>query len=147
MGLKAFLPIAVVVFVAATTGADVVALTFIGGEPFYVALREHLYWAGAQFVGTLLLLAPFVAAAIMCALAEKKVRTRSALLVFAVSMLTLLYFYFQGYQAAERAALKQMWTGATLSIALLPFLIGVPVVLATWAAGEVAAKFDPRVPK
>ncbi|HEX6006822.1 MAG TPA: hypothetical protein VFY80_02600 [Burkholderiales bacterium] len=145
MGQKVYLPIAIVVFLAATTGADLVARTFIGGQPLAVALQEHFYWARVQFVGTMLLLAPFVAVAFVCAFTERHARTRSALLIFAVAMLTLLYFYFQGHQAAERAALQKMWTAATLSIGLLPFFIGAPVVLAAVGAGALAARFDRRI--
>jgi hypothetical protein len=61
-----------------------------------------------QLVGTMLLLAPFVAVAFVCAFVEKQARTRSVLLIFAVAMLALLYLYFQGHQAAERAALQNM---------------------------------------
>jgi len=144
MGFRVYLPVAVVVFFAATTGADLVARISIARQPFAAALHEHFYWAGVQFVGTMLLLAPFVAVAIVCALLERKARTRSILLIFAVAMLTLLYFYFEGHQAAERAALQRMWTAATLSVGLLPFFIGFPVVLVVIGAGALAAKFDPR---
>lgn len=142
MGLKLYLPLAAVLFLAATTGADLVARTTIGGQPFGAALHEHLYWASVEWVGTMLLLAPFVAVAFVCAWVEKQSRTRSALIIFAIAMLTLLYFYFQGHQAAERAELKKMWTAATLSVGLLPFFIGVPVILAVIGAGAVAVKFD-----
>jgi hypothetical protein len=145
MGLKIYLPVAVVAFLAATTGADLVARTSIVGQPFAAALKEHFYWAGAQFVGTMLLLAPFVAVAFVCAFAEKHARTRSILTIFVAAMLTLLYFYFQGHQAAERAMLHKMWTAATLSVGLLPFFIGIPVVLAAIGAGALAAKFDRRI--
>ena len=145
MGLKVYLPVAVVAFLAATTGADLIVRTSIGGQPFAAALHEHLYGAGEQFAGTMLLLAPFVAVAFVCGFAEKHAKTRSALLIFAAAMLTLLYFYFQGHQAAERAALQKMWTAATLSVGLLPFFIGVPVVLAAIGAGAIAANFDRRV--
>jgi hypothetical protein len=144
MGLRIYLPVAAVVFLAATTGADLVARTSIGGQPFAAALHEILYWAGVELVGTMLLLAPFVAVAFVCALVEKQSRTRSASPIFAIAMLTLLYFYFQGHQAAEHAALQKMWTAATLSIGLLPFFIGVPVVLAAMAMGALAARFDRR---
>ena len=144
MALKVYLSAAVVTFLAATTGADLYARTTIGGERFATALREHLYWAAVQFVGTLLLLAPFVAVAFVCAYVEKRARRRGVLLIFTTAMLTLLYFYFQGHQAAQRAMLAKMWTAATLSIGLLPFLIGVPVVLAAMGAGAVAATFDRR---
>jgi amino acid permease len=144
MGLKVYLPVAVVSFLGATTGSDLYARTTIAGQALAVALQEHLYWAAVQFVATLLLLAPFVAVALLCDRAEKEVRTRSVLLIFAVAMIALLYFYFQGHQAAQRAELERMWTAATLSIGLLPFFIGVPVVLAVLGAWALAAKFDPR---
>lgn len=144
MNLKVYLPAALVTFLAATTGADLYARTTIGRESFDVALRDHLHWAAVQFVGTLLLLAPFVAVAFVCSRMAKQARTRSVALIFAVAMLTLLYFYFQGHQAAERAVLEKMWTAAILSIGLLPFFIGVPVVLAVIGAGMLAAKFDHR---
>jgi hypothetical protein len=145
MGLRVYLPLALIVFLAATTGADLIARTSIAGQPLAVALHEHVYWARVEFVGTLLLFAPFGAVALVCALAEKQARTRSVLLIFAVAMLTLLYFYFQGHQAAEHAELKKMWTAATLSVGLLPFFIGVPVVLAVMGAVAVAAAFDRRM--
>ena len=142
--LKVYLPVAFVAFVAATTGADLFASISIGGEPFAAALREHFYWASVQFVGTLFLLVPFVAVALIGALVERRARQRSATLIFAMGMLTLLYFYFQGYQAAEHAMLAKRWTAASLSIGLIPFFIGVPVVLAAGVAGAVAASFDRR---
>ena len=144
MGLKADLPLALVVFLAATTCADLISRTAIAGEPFAVALRHHLYYAGVQFVGTMFLLAPFVAVAFVCSRAEKQARSRSVSLIFAVAMLTLLYFYFQGHQGALHALLEKKWTAAALSIGLLPFFIGVPVVFASWGAVALAAKFDRR---
>jgi heme/copper-type cytochrome/quinol oxidase subunit 3 len=145
MGLKVYLPVAVAVFLVATAGADLVARTSIGGQPFAAALHEHLYWAAVELVGTALLLAPFIAVAFVCARIEKQARDRSVALIFTAAMLALLYFYFQGYQASERAMLQKMWTAATLSVGLLPFFIGVPVVLAALGAGAVAAKFDRRM--
>jgi hypothetical protein len=145
MGLKAYLPLAFVAFFAATTGADLIARTSIAGQPFGPALHQHLYWAGVQPVGTLFLHAPFVIVALLCAHAEKRARTRSILPIFAVAMVTLLYFYFQGHQAAEHAALKHMWTAASLSVGLLPIFVGAPVVVAVAGAGILAAKMDGRM--
>lgn len=145
MGLKVYLPLALVAFVAATIGADLVARTTIAGESVAFAIRDHLHWAGVQFVGTILLLAPFVAVAFVCARVAKKARSRSAFLIFALAMLTLLYFYFEGHQAAQQALKEEMWTAASLSIGLLPFFIGVPVLLAVIVAGTLATKFDRRI--
>lgn len=145
MGLKVYLPVAVVVFLVATTGSDLIARTSIGGDSFTVALRDHLYWAAAQFAGTIFLLAPFVAVALVSARVEKQARSRSVVVTFALAMLTLLYFYFQGYQGAQQAFLEEKWTAAALSVGLLPFFIGVPVVLVVVGAGALAGKFDRRM--
>lgn len=146
MGIKIYLPVAVLVFLAATTGSDLIARTTIAGEAFPVAFREHLYWAGVQFVGTILLFAPFAIVAFVCACAERSARTRSVSLIFAIAMLALLYFYFQGHQDAQRAMLEKMWTAAALSIGLLPFFVGGPVVLAVIGAAALAARLDRRIP-
>lgn len=147
MGLKVYLPVAAIVFAAATTGAEVVAGTSIAGETFAGTLRDSLHWSAVEWPGTLVLLAPFVAVAIVCAFVEKRARTRSVLVIFALGMLALLYFYFQNYQVAQRAALKHLWTAATMSVAVLPFLVGFPVFLAVVGAGALAAKFDHRMPE
>lgn len=144
MSLKVYLSLALGTFVAATAGSDLYARTTIGRQRFPEALREHLYWAAVELGGTLLLLAPFVVTALVCARAEKQARPRTTGLIFGLAMLALLYFYFQGHQAAQRAELERMWTAATLSIGLLPFFIGIPVVLAVMAAGALAARFDAR---
>ena len=145
MGLKFYVLSAVAVFVAATTGADLVARTSIAGEPLGAALREHLYWAGEQLIGTMLLFAPFAVVAFVCARLEKQARSRSAFLIFAGAMLTLLYFYFEGHQGAQYALLEEKWTAAALSVGLLPFFIGVPIVLAVIGAAALAARFDRRM--
>jgi uncharacterized membrane protein YfcA len=144
MGLKLYLPVSVLVFLTATIASDVIALTSIGGEPFEAALREHLYWARVEILGTALLMAPFVAVAFISSLGERRAGKRATALIFAVAMLALLYFYFQGYQAAERAAEARKWTGATLSIALLPFFVGLPVAIGTWIAQAATAKSSRR---
>ena len=144
MGLRVYLPLAVVTFLAATTGADLFARTSIAGESFGMALRGHLYWAAVQFIGTLLLLAPFLGVAFICARVERQVHWRSVAVIFAAAMLALLYFYFQGHQAAQHAMLEKRWTAAALSIGLLPFFIGVPVLLGVLGAGALAARFDHR---
>ena len=144
MALKVYLSAALLSFIGSTTVADVIARTSIGGQAFGHALRDHLYWAGVQGVGTILLLAPFVAVAVICAGVERRARTRSAAAIFAVATLTLAYFYFTGHLAAQQLLAEERWTAAALSIGLLPFFIGVPVVLVTVCAGAIAAGIDRR---
>lgn len=144
MGLKVYLPVAVVVFLAATMGAGVIASTSWAGEPLAFAVREYLNDAAGEFIGTMLLLAPFIGVAFVCSWAETQARSRTVFLIFSAAMLALFYFYFQGHEGAERALLQRKWTAAALSIGLLPFFIGVPVVFASWCAAALASKFDRR---
>lgn len=145
MGLKVYLPLAVVVFLAATTGADLVTKTTIAGMLFDAALRDHFQWVGRHFVGSLYLLAPFIAVALICARVEKKVRSRSTIVIFALAMLTLLYFHFITYEWEQRALVEGTLIGASLAKGLLTVAIEVPVVLAVIVAGALATKFDRRM--
>lgn len=145
MGLKAYLPVAIAVFLAATIGADVIARTSIAGEAYGPAVRDHLYYAGTQPIGTLLLLAPFVAVAFISAHAERRASIRSVAILFAVSMGALLYFYVQGYLGAQQALAEKKWTAAALSIGLLPFFVGIPVILVSIGASAIAVRWDRRM--
>ena len=141
------MPIAVLAFLAATAGSDIFARMTIGDETLQQAVREHLYWAVLQAVGTILLIGPFVGVAFICAVFQKHVQTRSIFPIFTAAMAALLIFYFNGYQGAQHAMLQQKWTAATLSVGLLPFFPGIAVVLLVLGAGVLAAKFDSRKPK
>jgi heme/copper-type cytochrome/quinol oxidase subunit 3 len=143
MRLWLYLPAAVVAFVAATTGSDLIARTSIAGQTLRQAFVEHVHWVVVQIVGTFLLLAPFVALGFLCAALEKDIRTRSVMAIFAAGALGLIFLYFDGYQAAEQFARQRMWTAATLSIGFLPFK-SVVVLLLCIGASALATKFDPR---
>lgn len=144
MGFRIYLPIGFAVFVGATMGADVYARMTIAGESLGVAIGEHLHWAGVQVVATVLLLAPFVGIPFLCHLVEKKARRRGVIGIFAVTMVMLFFFYFQGYQGAEVALLEEKWTASALSVGLLPFFVGLPVFIAACGAGALAIELDPR---
>src|SRR4051794_9947278 len=121
-----YLSIAIVAFAAAVTGSDLFARMTIGQLSFSEAVREHLEWASVTLAGLLLLLAPFVLLAMICAKAHTKVRLRSIVCIFGASLLALIYFYFDGFQGAEQAMLHHRWTAAALSVGLLPFFVGLP---------------------
>lgn len=142
MGKAGYLLAAGLSFLGATTGADLIARTSIGGEAFASAAREHLHYAVVQLPGTLFLLAPFVVVALICAVPGRRARSRSVIPVFAGAMLTLLYFYYHGHQGSQHALLEDKWTAAALSIGLLPFFIGIPVVLAVLCLVALATKLD-----
>jgi hypothetical protein len=144
MTLKTYLAIAMVAFVAAVTGSDLVARMTVGDLPFREAFKEHLEWASLTLVGLLSLLAPFVCVAVICGKTNVKARTRSVGAIFVSSLLALGYFYFGAFQAAEQAMLDERWTAAAFSIGLLPFFVGLPLVLLSLGAALTAARFDPR---
>ena len=134
-------------FLAATTGSDVFARTQISGETFHHALSQNLRWALVQWVASLFLLAPFLAVAAICAAVQKYVRTRSMVAIFGMGLLALLYFYFDAHQAAQRAVMEEHWTAAILTVGLLPFVVGIPVLGFVLVAAAVAGHFDRRTPE
>lgn len=142
MRTQVYLGIAIVAFVAAVTGSDLFARITIGQLSFSQAFREHLEWASVTLAGLLFLLGPFLFVAVLCGKAQKKVRTRSVACIFGASLLTLMYFYFDGFQAAEWSMLHERWTAAALSVGLLPIFIGLPVVAVALGALFLAARFD-----
>lgn len=147
MRSRTFLLIALLMFLVAVTGSDLFARISIGHLSLMGAVSEHIEWAAMTLIGLLLLLAPFLVVALICAIANKRARARSAVTIFAAALITLLYFYFGAFQAAERAVLNAHWTAAALSIGLLPFFVGTPTVLLTAAAAALAASFDRRLPR
>jgi hypothetical protein len=144
MGIKSYLAISVIAFLAATTGSDVFAAMTIGGQRLGPALAEHLYWARVEFVGTLLLLAPFGLLAVIGSWVEGKAGRWKALIVFSVATICLVYSYFEGYEASKVAELDKHWTAATVDVGFLPFT-AVPVVLLAWLIGYVAVRTQRKV--
>ncbi|MCJ8155866.1 hypothetical protein [Sphingomonas sp. LaA6.9] len=144
MKTKAYLLSASVVFVVAVTGSDLIARMTIAGESFTNAVAEHGRWASDVALGMLLLFFPFIGTALICASTNKRANTRSAAAIFCVSMATLAYFYFGGFQVAQYALLERKWTASALSVGLLPFFIGIPLLAVVAIAGLVAAKIDRR---
>ena len=144
MKLSTYLMLAVIAFVVATLGSDLIAQTFVSGKSATDALSDHLHYASVEFVGQLMLAAPFIAIALICAAAQKRAGEKSAVTVFGFAMISLICFYFNGYLAAEHAMLMKHWTDAALYIGLLPFLIGVPAVLISGLACFLAANWRQR---
>jgi len=139
MNIRWFLALAAVAFLIATTGSDVFARVTIGGETLSKALSQHFYWAGVQFIGTLMLLAPFGFLAVIASWVQDRTNTWKAVALFAVPTAYLVYSYFGGYQASQLAMLDKRWTAATLSIGFLPFAAA-PVVLVTWLVALILVR-------
>ena len=142
MTRRTYLLAALAVFVFAVTGSDIIARTTIAQLGFGEAAREHLQWLSMTVFGVALLFVPFGVAALICATANKRARTRGVATLFVLTMATLAYFYFEGFQASQYAMLDERWTAATLSIGLLPFFIGVPVLFGITLLAAVLVRFD-----
>lgn len=131
-------------FLLGTVGSDIFARTSIGGETLQHALSQHWHYAGLEPVGTLFLFAPFLGVGLVSAAVEEWSRTRSAIFIFALGTLPLLYFYFTAYQAAHHALLAEKWTAAALSVGLLPFIVGLPVMFGLVVLGVLAVGIHRR---
>jgi hypothetical protein len=140
-----YLALGLFAFLVATTGSDLFARLTIGDETLGHALTDHFYWAGAQFIGTLLLLLPFEFLAVIGSWIEEKSSRLNGLIIFGLPALYLVYSYFEGYQASKLTDLDHRWTAATLSIGFLPFA-AVPVVLFAWLAGLIVLRLSRRAP-
>lgn len=119
---------AFVCFLIATIGFDVAARMNVSGEPLQTALSESLYYKAVQPVGTLMLLAPFIAAGGLSAEVSKAASIVVGAVFFAALLAVLGWLYFDGYWGAQIAMEQQKWTAAALSVGRVPFL-SIPVLL------------------
>ena len=122
--------LALMAFFAATAGSDLFAQVTLGHESIADALSEHFHWARTDVIGTLMLFVPFVLLAAIALWVEKRRNRLAGSTLFAISVLLLIYSYFEGYQSAKVDELGHHWTAAALSIGFLPFM-AVGVVLLT----------------
>jgi len=139
VGIRLYLVLALLAFLIATTGSDVFARMYIGGQPISEALSEHFYWAGVQLIGTVLLFLPFGFLAVIGSWLEDKTSRVKGLIVFALPALYLMYSYFDAYQASKVAELDKRWTTAALTIGFQPFAAA-PVVLLTWLVALILVR-------
>lgn len=146
MNKKAHLLAAFLTFIAIVTGSDLYARMTIAGEDFGVAVSEHLRWASFTIVGLFFLFTPFAGVAIICSRANRRARTRSIGAIFSFAVLCLGYFYFDAFQAAQHAMIMERWTAAAMSIGLLPFFIGIPLLLIVFGFAKLIARLDPIAP-
>jgi hypothetical protein len=144
MTTRAYLLTAIAAFIVVVTGSDLIARMTIAGDTFSNAVGEHLRWASLTIVGVVVLFVPFGGAALICRAANKRAKTRSAISLFLVALAALGYFYFGGFQASQHAMLDERWTAATLSIGLLPFFVGLPLLGVVAIAAVVIARVDRR---
>lgn len=131
-------------FLVATNGFDILARVSVGREPFSKAASESFYYAAIQPIGSLLLLAPFIALAWLSLRVEQKANAVSAWALFVISVSALGWFYFEGYQGAQHAMLQEKWTAAALSVGMLPFTSVPVLLLAALLGGLIVWKWGRR---
>ncbi len=144
MTTKAYLLTAVAAFIAVVTGSDLIARMTIAGDTFGRAIGEHVHWASLTIFGVVFLFVPFGSTAIICGAANKKAKSRGAVALFIVAVAALAYFYFSGFQASQQAVLDKRWTAAALSVGLLPFFIGLPLLGVVAIVASVITRVDRR---
>ena len=142
MSTKAYLLLATAIFIAVVAGSDLFARITIAGEAIDNAVTEHLHWASLTIIGNIALFVPFGGTALICGATNKRAKTRSAAALFFIAMAVLAYFYFGGFQAAQHAFLDERWTAAALSIGLLPFFVGLPLLVVVATAATVIVFVD-----
>lgn len=125
---RTFIVLAIVPFILATLGSDVVARSGVYGESIGTAISEHLHYAAIQPMGTAMLLAPFLVLAWMAASLAKRKNFDSGLGVFLLGAVLLGFTYFSGFQDSQHYMKQRMWTAASLSVGLLP-LKSIPVLV------------------
>ena len=132
-----FTAAALAAFLMATVGFDFAARAIVGKESFGLAASNSARWL-VEPLWTLLLLLPFLAAAILGAELSKAANLRIGLGFFGVLLGVLGLLYFSGFWGAQTALVERKWTASTLSVGLTPFY-SIPVIVVACIAAALIA--------
>src|SRR5207237_5620178 len=94
--LIGFVALSVLAFVVAVPGFEIHARMRVGGEELTHAVTQTLHYLTVQPIGTLLLIAPFLATAWICA-SMAAVSWRGAAVLMAVCVAIFAAMYYNGY--------------------------------------------------
>jgi uncharacterized membrane protein YfcA len=119
-------------------GFDFIARTFVTHESLSVAASKSFQWLTEPLAAVLLLL-PFIAAAVLGAELANAADRRVGTSFFGALLAVLALLYFSGFWNAQAALLERKWTAASLSVALTPFL-SIPVLFIAGIAAVVIAR-------
>jgi hypothetical protein len=108
-------------FVVAHIGFEIFARLWVERRPAWEAVRQSLYYAAIQPVGTASLLLPFLLLGWMAASLAKKRTLKSGAVLFVTGAVVLGLIYLAGHIGAEQAMKQRKWTAAALSVGLIPF--------------------------
>ena len=136
-----FAVLGILCFAISTLGFDVGARIAVARQAPFSAMSESLHYMTIEPLGTLMLLAPFVAIA---GLSVWVARTSSGAIAagfFCLFMVVIGWLYLVGHWESQEAMQRRHWTAAALSVGLLPFL-SIPVVLVAAVAGGVITRMS-----
>ena len=135
--------ISAIAFMACFLGGEAWAKQAVLGTPLDVGLTEALD-AFERPVETSYFFAPFLGLGVWGAISHGRAKTRSILLVLALGLTVLAYFYVEGFYWSQMAMKQERWTAAALSVFFLPVAVGIPVVFGSLALFALAVRFDPK---
>ena len=129
MKTRYYLLIALGLFAVTVVVGDVFAAVTIAGRSLGQALGEHLdWWRDQTAMGFALMIAPFVALALVCGWLNDRGATWKAASLFLVAMAVLGWGYFDTFQQAQHALEAKRWTASGLVWLFPIFLVGPAVV-------------------
>jgi hypothetical protein len=115
-----FFGVAFLSAIVSTLGFDFFARIFINNEHIIIALSNSLDLLKNP-IGSILLIMPFFLIALGCASTYKAGKKSKAYCQFIVCLLLVIALYFMGQITAIHAEKQKKWTGAALSLGMLPF--------------------------
>ena len=145
MQLRTYMLLAICAFLVATTGGDLSARTTIAGNTFGQAFTAHIQWASSTFIGVLLLFLPFAGVAYIAFNLQKLGKIFDVFAIFLLSVTILVYFYFRGFSGSQLALVEGKWTASALEIGLLPFFVGIPLLLVMQVGGRIILRLINRL--
>jgi hypothetical protein len=116
-----FFVLALIAAVISIIGFDVFARMQLRFEPFQHAINKSLYYSRLQIIGTIMLIAPFIAVGLYAAVTAKKGNSERAWYLLAGGLIPLIALYLNGYLDASECIMQKKWTASALAVGLLPF--------------------------
>lgn len=139
--LYALIGVSLVAGVVATLGFEILTNVVSGGRPLVQVSAESLCRLADQPLIAIYLIAPFALLGCICAAVAHLKNFDGGVGVLLLGLLLLGFLYFNGYEDAQSALRNRRWTGAALSVGLLPFL-SAPILLLCVIVGVLVRKRD-----
>lgn len=144
MRLASYVGLSVVSFVGGMTGWRIIALisSAIGSADARPKTASLPIPTGIPEI--VAMAAPYGAVAVLGMTIQARTGGRGGPALFGTATSILVVGYCLGFDAAEQALRARAWTAAALTIGLIPYAIGLPVVILATAAGAVLLVRDRR---